>query len=180
MFNYTESLTCLSHDIIQSYVKNKNVAVDCTLGWGKDAMFLETIFKKVYAFEIQEEAIIDFKKRNSSVILFKESHEKIDLIDDELDLVIYNLGYLPKSDKFITTKAESTLISIKNAMKKLCMWGIIIIITYPGHEEGKREKTEILKYVSTLNKSTWGVMHHEMVNREKSPSLILIEKFNSK
>lgn len=178
MFNYTQSFIELYQSIVKNYVKNKKVAVDCTLGRGNDAIFLESIFEKVYAFEIQKEAIDDFKNKNSNVIVLHESHEKIFLIKEDLDFVIYNLGYLPKGDKTITTQAESTLISIKNAMKKLCKWGIIIIVTYPGHEEGKREQVELLKYLKDIDKSIWGVMHHEIINREKSPSLILIEKFN--
>ncbi len=178
MFNYTQSFIELYRTIVENYVKIKNVAVDCTLGRGNDAIFLSTLFNKVYAFEIQEEAIIDFKEKNSKVIVFKESHENINLITEDIDFVIYNLGYLPKGDKSITTNAESTIISVKNAMKKLCKWGIIIIITYPGHEEGKREQEELLRFLKNVDKSIWGVMSHEMVNREKSPSLILIEKFN--
>ncbi|MCL2323477.1 MAG: class I SAM-dependent methyltransferase [Oscillospiraceae bacterium] len=178
MFNYTESLINLYQNIVRSYVKKTQVAVDCTLGRGNDALFLNTIFDKVYAFEIQEQAIQDFKEKNSKVIVFHESHEKIWMIEEEIDFIIYNLGYLPKGDKSITTNAETTLISVKNAMKKLCKWGIIIIIIYPGHEEGKREQVELLKYLKNVDKSIWGVMHHEMVNREKSPSLLLIEKYN--
>jgi len=168
----------LYKNIVKNYVKNKRVAVDCTLGRGNDAIFLSSIFEKVYAFEIQQEAIDDFKKKNSDITIFNESHEKIFLVSENIDFVIYNLGYLPKGDKSITTNAETTLISIKNAMKKLCKWGIIIIVIYPGHEEGKREQIELLKYLKDVDKSIWGVMNHEMINREKSPSLILIEKFN--
>lgn len=178
MFNYTQSFTILYKNIVKNYVKNKRVAVDCTLGRGNDAIFLSSIFEKVYAFEIQQEAIDDFKKKNSDITIFNESHEKIFLVSENIDFVIYNLGYLPKGDKSITTNAETTLISIKNAMKKLCKWGIIIIVIYPGHEEGKREQIELLKYLKDVDKSIWGVMNHEMINREKSPSLILIEKFN--
>ena len=178
MFNYTQSFIDLYQNIVNNYIKNKRVAVDCTLGRGNDAIFLESIFEKVYAFEIQQEVIDDFKKKNSNVTIFNESHEKIFLVNENIDFIIYNLGYLPKGDKSITTNSESTLISLKNAMKKLCKWGIIIIVAYPGHEEGKREQVELLKYLKNIDKNVWGVMHHEMINREKSPSLILIEKFN--
>lgn len=46
MFKYVSDVSILSHNIIKEYVKNKNVAIDATLGNGYDCDFLSSCFKK--------------------------------------------------------------------------------------------------------------------------------------
>ena len=94
------------------------IAVDATVGKGKDTLkLLETVGAKgfVYGFDLQKEALDAANKLlrdYKNYKLFLESHENIDKIE-KLDLVIYNLGYLPGSDKKITTLRDSTITSLK-------------------------------------------------------------------
>ena len=55
-------------------------------------------------------------------------------------LIVYNLGYLPGSDKLLTTKTSSTLLSVEKALSLIAPNGAISITCYPGHEEGKKEE----------------------------------------
>ncbi len=176
MFKYVSDVSILSHNIIKEYVKNKNVAIDATLGNGYDCDFLSSCFKKVYAFEIQKEACEKYIDKNNNVIIINESHHKIDkFINEEVDCVCYNLGYLPGGNKEITTLAETSLIQL--SLNLLSKNGIISIAIYRGHNEGMEEKNCIIKYLKTLPKNSFGVMIHECINRsEKSPLLIIVEK----
>ncbi|MCI9304696.1 class I SAM-dependent methyltransferase [Clostridium sp.] len=178
MFKYVSDVSILSHNIIKEYVKNKNVAIDATLGNGYDCDFLSSCFKKVYAFEIQKEACEKYIDKNNNVIIINESHHKIDkFINEEVDCVCYNLGYLPGGNKEITTLAETSLKSIQLSLNLLSKNGIISIAIYRGHNEGMEEKNCIIKYLKTLPKNSFGVMIHECINRsEKSPLLIIVEK----
>ena len=178
MFKYVSDVSILSHNIINEYVKNKNVAIDATLGNGYDCDFLSSCFKKVYAFEIQKEACEKYIDKNNNVIIINESHHKIDkFINEEVDCVCYNLGYLPGGNKEITTLAETSLKSIQLSLNLLSKNGIISIAIYRGHNEGMEEKNCIIKYLKTLPKNSFGVMIHECINRsEKSPLLIIVEK----
>ena len=103
MFNYTADISVLSHNIIRDNIKNFDIAIDATLGNGKDTDFLSKYFKKVYSFEIQHIAIENYKnKEMQNVNLIEESHEFIDnTIKSSVDCIIYNLGYLPGGDKNI-------------------------------------------------------------------------------
>ena len=65
MFKYVSDVSILSHNIIREYVKDKNIAVDATLGNGYDCDFLSSCFKKVYAFEIQKEACEKYIDKNN-------------------------------------------------------------------------------------------------------------------
>lgn len=178
MFKYVSDVSILSHNIIKEYVKNKNVAIDATLGNGYDCDFLSSCFKKVYAFEIQKEACEKYIDKNNNVIIINESHHKIDkFINEEVDCVCYNLGYLPGGNKEITTLAETSLKSIQLSLNLLSKNGIISIAIYRGHNEGMEEKNCIIKYLKTLPKNSFGVMIHECINRsQKSPLLIIVEK----
>ena len=117
----------------------------------------------------------------SALINSSINDSEIDSIDkfinEEVDCVCYNLGYLPGGNKEITTLAETSLKSIQLSLNLLSKNGIISIAIYRGHNEGMEEKNCIIKYLKTLPKNSFGVMIHECINRsEKSPLLIIVEK----
>ena len=179
MFKYLGNITDLSHHIIENFVDNKGVALDGTLGNGGDCDFLSKNFSKVYAFDIQEKAIEQYKTRNrENVTLVLDSHENLlKYIEEGIDAAIYNLGFLPGGDKNITTKSDSTLKSIEAALELLNSGGLLVIAVYVGHEEGAKEGEAVLKYTKELPKNKFGVMLHKVVNRsELSPYMIVIEK----
>ncbi len=179
MFKYLGNITDLAHYIIENYVIDRDVAVDETLGNGGDCDFLSKNFKKVYAFDIQPLAIENYRRRcNDNVTLILDSHENVrEYIKEEIDVAIYNLGFLPGGDKTITTHAESTLKSIVKTLEIIKSGGFAIIAVYCGHNEGLQESEEVMKLVRSLPKSRFGVMLHKVINRsENAPYLLVIEK----
>lgn len=181
MFKYVNDISNISHFIIKNYCSSFNVAIDCTLGNGYDTDFLRDNFKKVYAFDIQKEAVDQYKSKNinlENVFLINDSHEKINLfVEDKVDCIMYNLGFLPGGNKKITTKAYSTLESVKAGISLLNYGGIITVAIYTGHEEGKKEEIVLLDYLTNLPKKDYGVLLHTFLNRENNPPLLaIIEK----
>lgn len=180
MFDYAKDVSLLAHDIIDKYIKNYNIAIDCTLGNGYDTDFLCEKFSKVYSFDIQESAIESYSgKKKDNTVLICDSHENILKYIEEknADCIMYNLGFLPGGDKTITTLAESTLNSIQRALELLNVNGMVLICSYLGHEEGMREKKSLVPFLKKLDKSKYGVVAHEFINRsETAPMLFVIEK----
>lgn len=180
MFSYAKDVSLMAQDIIKNYCENLNIAVDCTLGNGHDTDFLSKYFNKVYSFDIQEVAIKNYENNKpSNVILVHDSHEEIEkyIGNEAIDCFMYNLGFLPGGNKDITTKANSSLYSIKCALKNLKNKGIITICLYIGHEEGKKEADILMPFFKFLDKSKYAVVIHKVINRNNiSPSLIVIEK----
>ena len=77
MFLYTSDFSSLTHYIIEHFVKNKNIAIDATLGNGYDTNFLSEKFKNVIAFDIQKEACEKYlEHKNSNVTIINDSHNK--------------------------------------------------------------------------------------------------------
>ena len=69
----------------------------------------------------------------------------------KVSLVLFNLGYLPNGDKSITTNYESTILAIEDSFKLIHKMGMILIVIYPGHENGKLESIKIHEYLDNNN-----------------------------
>ncbi|AOR23437.1 tRNA (mnm(5)s(2)U34)-methyltransferase [Clostridium taeniosporum] len=178
-FNYVADISNISHYIIREFLDNKMIAVDATLGNGYDTEFLSNNFKMIYSFDIQENACKEYlKKQKDNVMIINDSHELLDkYIKEEVDCIMYNLGFLPGGNKEITTQHITSLKSIKLGLKLLKHGGLMTICIYRGHNEGKEEEHYILDYLKTLDKGEFGVMHHSFLNRSKtSPILVVVEK----
>ena len=99
-------------------------------------------------------------------------HKFKEYIDEGVDCIMYNLGFLPGGDKSVTTMHETSLQSIKEGLQLLNNGGIMTICIYRGHNEGKKEESCILDYVVSLPKNKFGVMEHSFLNRsEVAPML---------
>lgn len=179
MYKYVGDISEISHFIIKSYSREFNIAVDGTMGNGHDTDFLAINFNRVYAFEIQEAPVDVYRNKNvENVTVIHDSHDKLqDYIDEKVDCIVYNLGFLPGGDKSVTTSTKGTIESVNQGLKLLKPGGIMCVSAYAGHEEGKLEYDALIEFTSKLKKNKFGVMHHEFLNRDKaSPKLIVIEK----
>lgn len=91
-------------------------------------------------------------------------------------LVVFNLGYLPGSDKTLTTTANTTWQGIQAAQSILMPGGAISITCYPGHPEGAVEEEFLLQEVAKLSPQQWSCSWHRWLNRAKAPSLLFLQK----
>lgn len=124
---------------------------------------------------------ISSSNNDPSVLLIHDSHEKIGtlfsiLSNNAPSVIMYNLGYLPGGDHSIVTKAETTLNAIRASLDVIKENGIISIVTYPGHEEGAREKQLINKLLSYLPPDRFEVLTIDQTNRSNAPVLYLVNK----
>ena len=173
--------------IKNSYFGQDNLQfVDATCGNGFDTLFLCNVAGSsghVKAFDIQDQAIERTKKLLEDNIKFnnyeiiKDSHELISkYLTSNIDAAIFNLGYLPFSDKTITTKGDTTLSAIKSLLPYLKDTGRIYVTTYISHDIGNVIK-EIHSFLSKLDKSKYNVLHVSIENKENSPpELYIVEK----
>jgi len=184
-------LTEVAHQYIGQVLKEGDYAVDATVGNGKDTEFLARKVGengKVYGFDIQdlaiEKTLKNLKEKNLEmrVKLIKDGHENLlKHIDRPVKVIMFNLGYLPGSDRKIITKPESTIKAIEDGLKVLLPGGLISIICYYGHAGGIEEKDFVLDYVKNLDGSKYTVLYYSYINKKNDPPiLILIEKNSCK
>ena len=168
--------------VIKEKVNNPQTSVDCTCGRGHDTKFLCDISENVIALDIQKEAIDstkDLLQNYTNVKVIQDSHVNIDKYIDKVDVVMYNLGYLPKGDKNITTHKNEVILSLKKAMNLLANHGIITICVYPGHPEGMKESNELITFLSQINQKEFDIVKYEFVNQINYPPYLLSEKLIS-
>jgi predicted methyltransferase len=182
----TDLLT-LQKSFILSHLKEGDVCADFTMGNGHDTLFLSNTVKEsghVYAFDIQEGALVSTKKRleaegkYENYTLIHDSHHNLKkYIDKKIKAGMFNLGYLPGSNnKALTTKRETTLPAVKDALSMLDSDGILLIAVYPGHAEGEVEGKLLLEYFETIDRHEMSVSRFQIVNSPTSPYFFICEK----
>ncbi|MDE4083965.1 class I SAM-dependent methyltransferase [Planococcus maritimus] len=170
--------------LLEQAVHAGDIVVDATAGNGHDTHFLAGLTGdagKVYAFDIQQQAIEATRQRTeefSHVELICDSHAKIDqYVTESISAAVFNLGYLPKGDHTIITKADSTLQAIGQCVDRLKVGGLVLVVIYSGHDGGSEERDAVMDYVKRLPQTRYDVMKYEFINQQHSPPfLVAIEK----
>lgn len=124
------------------------IAIDATLGNGYDTLFLSKHYNKVIGLDIQELAIKRSKTKLNgidNVELFLDDFNNIGKYK-YANLIIFNLGFLPGSNKKVKTQDYTSHNAIIEAYKIID--GTILIACYVQHEGGY---DEYLKIIETLN-----------------------------
>ena len=177
-----------AHELLEETISPGDLAIDATCGNGNDTIVLAKLTGeqgKVLAFDIQEQAIASTKERleaseYTNVTLIQDSHALVDHYlenDEEISAAIFNLGYLPKSDKQIITTSSSTIPAVEKLLTRLKKKGLIILVVYHGHEGGKEEKMALLEYVTGLDQKKYHVLKYDFINQINNPPFVLaIEK----
>ncbi len=178
-------LMALEKSFLSAHIFEGCTAVDFTMGNGHDTLFLcEHVGKngKVYAFDIQQQALENTEKRlseagMSNYELILASHSRVDeFVKEKFDVGVFNLGYLPGGDKSRTTLRETTLEAVDKAISLLADHGIVLIAVYPGHAEGEIEGKLLLEKLASLDRRKICVSRFNIVNSPASPFFIAVEK----
>lgn len=175
---FNKSIQNRVNQIIVQNVKPNDLVIDATIGNGHDSAFILSLIPNghLYGFDIQESAITNTKKilKGNNYTLFNISHEyMLDTLklENKISLIIFNLGYLPNSDKKIKTNYKSTIKAIEDSLKLLNNKGIILITVYPGHKEGLEESIKINEFLKDINHSVY-----RNTDNPNAPYLITIRK----
>lgn len=171
-----------SHEYVEKFVKLGDVVIDATCGNGNDTVFLAELVGengKVYAFDIQQCALTNTSNRmlkkglKDRVVLINDGHENIEkYVGENVKAVMFNLGYLPKGDHSIGTKAQTTIKAIEASLSMLQKGGVISIVIYYGKDSGCEEKEEVMKYLCTLEQKKYIVMITHFINQHNCPPIL--------
>lgn len=176
---------------IHPALKNGSTAVDATAGNGLDTLFLaEGVGRqgRVYALDIQDIALEKTSEALKSaglldrVTVLKLGHQEMDrLVPDQADAVMFNLGYLPGSDRSVLTMPGSTGDGIKAALKILGPGGRISVLVYTGHPGSGEESRVVGELLSNLDQREFTVQKMVFWNSCKnSPELYFVTRSGEK
>ncbi|WP_428353773.1 tRNA (mnm(5)s(2)U34)-methyltransferase [Methyloprofundus sp.] len=183
------SLVTEVHKTILPFLSDQSISIDATMGNGHDTLFLAQHSHKVYAFDIQENALQATRKRLENnhcldkVNLIHAGHETLlEHIPATLkaDAIVFNLGYLPHADTAIITLKKTTITALNAAISLLSDKGIISIITYPGHPGGQQELQAIIEWYQGLHYHGYAIsIIHSMHEKLGSPIVFTLQNLSN-
>ena len=181
-------VTLLAGALMAEHLREGDSAVDATAGTGADTCLLAQsvgAHGRVYAFDVQEEALKETEQRLSAeglrdrVLLFHRDHETMGSVpelrqDSKIMGIMFNLGYLPHGDKKIVTKTDTTLAALESSVTLLAPKGLLTLCLY-RHPAGLDESRAVEKWCAQLG-AGFNVHKLETINKNNPPYLILAEK----
>lgn len=157
-------VTDFLHQAIRLHLESTpTLCIDATLGNGFDLRFMYQLMKSggtLYGFDVQRPAIEKARDLESKcqfplhISIHHHCHTQIasrilPAHRGNVDLIMFNLGYLPGYAKHILTRAPTSLLAFQRAWDMLRIGGIISVVCYPGHLEGKRESDLFHQLIQT-------------------------------
>lgn len=174
-----------SHALLAPRLRPGDVVVDATLGNGHDTFFLaERVLPegRIFGFDIQEEAVASTTRKlvasfgsiPDGVSLFAVGHERMDqFLPHELfggvRAFMFNLGWLPGSNKSRITTSATTLAGLKIAADWLAEGGLVTVVCYPGHDGGDSEADDVERWMGSLPATEFEAQKLAFVNLEGAP-----------
>lgn len=140
------------------------LAVDATVGNGHDALFLAELVGargRVAGFDVQASAIAATRERlrahglEGRAELHLRGHETMAETlgaawRGRTRAAFFNLGYLPKSDRGVTTRPETTLPALETAWALLAPGGFISLTVYTRHTGGFEESARAAEWLEKM------------------------------
>ena len=183
-----ERLTETVHRILSERLKPGDVVIDATAGNGHDTLFLaQTVGPsgRVHAFDLQETAIEKTRQRLESagcknVSLYQADHATMTSeipaeYQGQIAAVVFNLGYLPGSDKSSITQTESTCAAITQGLAFLKPGGVMTVLAYPGHPGGLEEAQAVDRLLQALSGDEFTVRGH-LSDQAHAPRLFVVTR----
>lgn len=182
------NLTEVAHALWAPYLRRGAVAVDATGGRGLDALFIARTIGAdgcLTVYDIQEEAIRDTKARLESSLAEEERprlmmrckcHSRMleDVAPRSVDLTCFNLGYLPRGDKSIRTREETSTAAVLAACQAVKPGGAVSVMCYVGHEGGPEEYHGVREAIQSLSPQEFTCLELTLTNRPTAPILTLV------
>lgn len=184
------SLVAEAHKRIAPRLHAGNTAIDATVGNGYDTLFLlqrVAPWGRVYGFDIQASALHSAKTKIADPVLsgcltfVHASHAAMEewipeCSQGRIDAVMFNLGYLPGSDKTVMTQTDSTVAALTAAGKLLAKGGVLTVVAYPGHPGGAEETAQVADWCANLDRERFDVELIENSTEQTSPKLFVVNK----
>jgi tRNA1(Val) A37 N6-methylase TrmN6 len=174
----------MAQQLLLPRVRTADLLIDATAGNGNDTLFLAVnsqLEAKIFAFDIQpaalektNELLASHNVAGKAQLLLTDHAHLAQYIDRQIDVAMFNLGYLPGQDHNITTKPASTLSALTAVLRLLSIGGVVSIVVYPGHLTGKLEAQLLLEFLPSLAQKVFSIGCWQMMNQIHNPPLLYI------
>lgn len=177
--------------LAQSAIQPGDTVIDATMGNGFDTVKLAQWVGpegRVHAFDVQEVALHSTAARLAEHNLMERCHLHLqghqfmaDTVTEEVAVVLFNLGYLPGQDKQLTTQVDTTLQAMEQALRCLRDHGLLIVVVYPGHDEGQREQIALDRWIKTVDTMRYRSLRYQFENTAApAPYVLAVERLKAR
>jgi predicted methyltransferase len=174
--------TDLLHVLLKQVICKGDCVVDATAGNGHDTVFLAEAVGdegKVIAIDIQAQAIeatrqrLQEKQLENWVELHQVSHADLGqfVAMDSAAAIVFNLGYLPGSDRGLVTQSETTLMALAASVVVLKKGGVLAVVCYPDHLGGDDEASQVVAFLRSLENFRLG--KYELLSTHRPSPFVL-------
>lgn len=178
MKNYQITNWC-AH-FIREQVCEGDLCIDATMGNGNDTLLLSSLCGetgKVLAFDIQENALINTRKRleqehapkNYTLLLDSHANMVSHAQPASVSCIVFNFGYLPGGDHTLSTKGETSIAALEQGLILLKKGGMMSLCIYSGGDSGFEERDCIFSWLKELDSRKYLVIKSEYYNRPNNP-----------
>lgn len=182
-------LTEKVHQILKGHLKPGDYAIDATAGNGHDTLFLAEqvgASGQVIAIDLQACAIESTRQRltaskvDDRVVLYEGDHASqleslVEGRSHQIAAVVFNLGYLPGSDRIVQTQPDNTRRALNAAIRLLATGGWLCVIAYRGHPGGTEEARAVEDWMRTRQSAGNRVEYHLPPSDNTPPVLWLLQ-----
>jgi 16S rRNA C1402 N4-methylase RsmH len=183
-------LTEKVHEQLAEHLNNGDLAIDATAGNGHDSLFLaHQVGSKgqVIVIDIQASAIEATQTKLAAAQLTARAqlhcgdHATIlEALTPEqagkVAAVVFNLGYLPGSDKVIQTQTASTERALKASRSLLRPGGLLCVTAYRGHPGGMEEAALVETWMHAQETKGHTIESHIPAAKNTPPILWVFRK----
>jgi len=181
----------MAHDLAARALDPGGVAVDATVGNGHDTMFLaHTVGRdgQVHGFDVQDTALRRTRDRleahdcTAPVALHAAGHEAMRPhlpaeTHGSVDVVMFNLGYLPDSALDCITRPDTTVSALEATAEVLRSGGVATVVLYTGHEGGPAEAEAVDAWARARDPHHLQARTYAPLNQPNDPPrLVVLEK----
>jgi predicted methyltransferase len=183
-------LTEKVHELLAEHLNDGDCAIDATAGNGHDSLFLANqvgATGKVIAIDIQASAIETTQARLAAAHLTKRTQlycadhaTTLEALTssqaNKIAAIVFNLGYLPGSDKTIQTQTSSTERALNASKALLCSGGLLCVTAYRGHPGGMEEAALVENWMRALETKGNELACHIPPAKNTPPILWVLKK----
>ncbi|MEG1274731.1 MAG: GNAT family N-acetyltransferase [Ruthenibacterium sp.] len=176
------SALTVAHQFLMQYGRRGGFAIDATAGNGHDTVFLARLVGeegRVLALDVQPRAVEATRAAaqqagcGARVHVVCETHAKLAeyAARGEVDIAVFNLGYLPGGDHDLFTTPEVSVPAIRTALSLLRRGGVLTACVYAGGAQGTRERDAVLAFFRALPAEEYTVLITEFAARSETQAI---------